>query len=45
MLSNEKFLSKASPEKVEEEREKQKKYQSMYDEIKERLALTGGSVV
>ena len=41
MLSNEKFLSKASPEKVAEEKEKQQKYQSMYNEVKERLALMG----
>ena len=45
MLSNEKFLNRASAQKVEEEKEKQKKYRSMYNEIKERLALTRGDVV
>ncbi len=38
MLSNEKFLAKASPEKVAEEREKLAKYTQMMDQVKERLA-------
>ena len=37
MLSNENFLSKASPEKVAQEKEKQAKYQKLYDENKIRL--------
>ncbi len=39
MLSNEKFLSNASPQKVEEEKAKLEKYQTMFDEVSERLAL------
>jgi len=38
MLSNEKFLSKAPEAKVLEEKEKQAKYQSMLDQILERIA-------
>ncbi len=38
MLSNEKFLSKAPAEKVAEEKEKQKKYESMMADVEARLA-------
>ena len=38
MLSNEKFLSKAPQEKVEEERAKLEKYTNMMNQVKERLA-------
>ena len=38
MLSNEKFLSKAPAEKVEEERAKQKKYEKMMADVEDRLA-------
>lgn len=38
MLSNEKFLSKAPAEKIEEEKEKQKKYLKMMDDVKARLS-------
>ncbi|WP_408070489.1 valine--tRNA ligase [Butyrivibrio sp. JL13D10] len=38
MLSNEKFLSKAPAEKIEEEKEKQKKYEQTYAQVEERLA-------
>ena len=38
MLSNEKFLAKASPEKVAEEREKLAKYTQMMEQVQERLA-------
>ncbi|SHI27777.1 valyl-tRNA synthetase [Butyrivibrio fibrisolvens DSM 3071] len=37
MLSNEKFLSKAPEAKINEEKEKQAKYQQQYDQIVERL--------
>ena len=37
MLSNEKFLSKAPQAKIDEEKEKQAKYQQQYDQIVERL--------
>ncbi len=38
MLSNERFLSKAPAEKIEEEKEKQKKYEQTYAQVEERLA-------
>jgi valyl-tRNA synthetase len=38
MLSNEKFLSNAKPEKVQEEQEKLKKYEQMMIQVEERLA-------
>ncbi|RDU22258.1 valine--tRNA ligase [Anaerosacchariphilus polymeriproducens] len=38
MLSNEKFMNKAPEAKIQEEREKLAKYESMMAEIKERLA-------
>jgi valyl-tRNA synthetase len=38
MLSNEKFLSNAKPEKVQEEQEKLKKYEQMMQQVEERLA-------
>ncbi len=37
MLSNEKFLSKAPEEKIQEERDKQANYEKMMAEVKERL--------
>ena len=41
MLSNEKFLSKAPAEKVEEERAKQKKYEKMMADVEDRLKAMG----
>ena len=38
MLSNEKFLSNAKPEKVQEEKEKLAKYEQMMAQVEERLA-------
>ncbi len=38
MLSNEKFLANASPEKVAEEKAKLEKYTQMMEQVKERLA-------
>ena len=38
MLSNEKFLSNAKPEKVEEEKAKLAKYEQMIAQVEERLA-------
>ena len=38
MLSNEKFISKAPEAKVNEEKEKLKKYEGMLKEVSERLA-------
>ncbi|SFB34483.1 valyl-tRNA synthetase [Acetitomaculum ruminis DSM 5522] len=38
MLSNEKFVTKAAPAKVEEEREKLAKYEKMLEQVKERLS-------
>ena len=38
MLENEKFLSKAPAEKIEEEKEKQRKYEQTYAQVEERLA-------
>ncbi len=38
MLANERFLSKAPVEKVEEEKEKERKYQETYDQITARIA-------
>ena len=38
MLSNEKFLSNAKPEKVEEEKAKLAKYEQMMAQVEERLA-------
>ena len=38
MLSNEKFLSKAPAAKIEEEKEKQAKYEQLMAGVKERLA-------
>ena len=37
MLSNERFISKATAAKIEEEKEKLVKYQQMMDQVKERL--------
>ena len=41
MLTNEKFLAKAPPEKIEEEKEKQLKYEQTYSQIEERLRALG----
>lgn len=41
MLSNEKFVSKAPAAKIEEEREKQKKYSEMMEQVLARLAQLG----
>uniref|UniRef100_UPI004055B082 valine--tRNA ligase n=1 Tax=Agathobacter sp. TaxID=2021311 RepID=UPI004055B082 len=38
MLSNERFLSNAKPEKVQEEKEKLAKYEQMMEQVEERLA-------
>ncbi|WP_026525628.1 MULTISPECIES: valine--tRNA ligase [unclassified Butyrivibrio] len=38
MLTNEKFLSKAPAEKIEEEKAKQQKYEQTYAQVQERLA-------
>ena len=38
MLNNERFLSKAPAEKVEEEKAKMQKYQETYDQVTARLA-------
>ena len=38
MLSNEKFLNNAKPEKVQEEKEKLEKYEQMMAQVLERLA-------
>ena len=38
MLSNEKFLSKAPQEKIDEEKAKQEKYEQTYAQVEERLA-------
>ena len=38
MLANEKFVSKAPAAKIEEEKEKQKKYNQMMQQVKEQLA-------
>ena len=38
MLSNEKFLSNAKPEKVQEEKEKLEKYEKMMAQVEARLA-------
>ncbi len=38
MLRNEKFLNKAPEAKIQEERDKQTKYQQMMEQVKERLA-------
>ena len=38
MLSNEKFLSKAPEAKIQEEKDKQMKYQQMMDQVKKQLA-------
>ena len=38
MLNNEKFISKAPAAKIEEEKEKQKKYKQMMEQVEERLA-------
>ncbi|MCR5403046.1 MAG: valine--tRNA ligase [Butyrivibrio sp.] len=43
MLSNEKFLSKAPQAKIDEEKEKQQKYQQTYDQITERLKQLSGN--
>jgi valyl-tRNA synthetase len=42
MLENEKFLSKAPAEKIEEEKEKQRKYEQTYAQVEERLAQLKG---
>ncbi len=41
MLGNEKFVNNAPPAKIEEEREKQKKYSQMMDQVRERLSQMG----
>ena len=38
MLSNEKFMSKAPQEKIDEEKSKQEKYEQTYAQVEERLA-------
>jgi valyl-tRNA synthetase len=38
MLSNERFLSNAKPEKVQEEKDKLAKYEQMMAQVEERLA-------
>lgn len=38
MLTNEKFMSKAPRQKIEEEKAKQKKYSEMLEQVRERLA-------
>ena len=38
MLSNEKFISKAPKDKVDEERGKLKDYQDQYERVSERIA-------
>ena len=38
MLSNEKFLNNAKPEKVQEEKDKFAKYEQMMARVEERLA-------
>ena len=38
MLANEKFLSNAKPEKVQEEKEKLAKYEQMMEQVEQRLA-------
>ena len=38
MLSNEKFLNNAKPEKVQEEKDKLAKYEQMMAQVEERLA-------
>ena len=38
MLNNDKFVSKAPPAKIEEEKEKRSKYSEMMEQVKERLA-------
>ena len=39
MLSNERFLNNAKPEKVQEEKDKLGKYEQMMAQVEERLAL------
>ena len=41
MLGNEKFVSRAPEEKIQEERKKLEKYTQMMDQVKERLAQLG----
>ena len=41
MLSNERFISRAPAEKVQEEREKLAKYEQMMRQVEERLAQLG----
>ena len=41
MLSNEKFLSKAPQEKVQEEKDKLSGYEQMMAQVEERLAQMG----
>ena len=41
MLANERFLSKAPPEKIAEEKEKQQKYEQTYAQVLERLSALG----
>ena len=38
MLGNEKFISRAPKSKIDEEKEKLKKYSQMMEQVKERLA-------
>ena len=38
MRANEKFLSNAKPEKVQEEKEKLAKYEQMMEQVEQRLA-------
>ena len=42
MLSNEKFISKAPQAKIDEEKEKQHKYEQTYAQVEERLAQLRG---
>ena len=37
MLSNEKFLASAKPEKVQEEKEKKARYEQMHSQVSEQL--------
>ena len=41
MLNNEKFVSRAPKDKIDQEKEKQAKYRQMMEQVKERLAQLG----
>ena len=43
MLNNEKFVSRAPKDKIDQEKEKQAKYRQMMEQVKERLAQLGQS--